>query len=151
MKYRMWTASPRVGPGSLGAGCRRQQPRSRCVKIAMVVAGQLLWSAPIAAAGQCADLNGRINANTQTAVSLAQNNPGSATVFGSCLAVGTGSYSDDHDAGNAMKVFAGCAGIGCIVTDSYSNCLEVNLKMFALALRNTQLSTERDNDQCPSQ
>lgn len=132
----------RAGRG-VGPRYRRSAP---ALALAVLVA---LWGGPLLAADFCSDLRQRITANNDEAEGLVVQNPGSVAVFASCLAIGAGRYSQDHDGGAASVAYAGCAGIGCIVTDSYGNCISVNLKLFALALRNMQLADQARQAGCP--
>ena len=66
---------------------------------------------------------------------LAQNNPGSALVFAGCVAAAMSDYNRNKDAGNATATLAGCATLGCVVTDSWSNCMSVDTQLLIYAIR----------------
>ena len=67
--------------------------------------------------------------------SLADRNPGSALVYAGCRVAADREYRITGSMDRALGTLAGCAGLGCALTDSYSNCLSVNAQLFVLELR----------------
>lgn len=65
---------------------------------------------------------------------LINQNPGSALVFGGCSAAAASEYDKRGDMRDALGVLTSCAAMGCMLTNSYSNCLKVNTQLFALYL-----------------
>lgn len=92
---------------------------------------------------QFADARKELNGQLRRIV---QDNPGSTLVFGSCVVAGMSSYERTGDTGEATAAFTVCAGLGCALTDSYGNCIGVNLQLFALTLRNQDLQARLKRD-----
>jgi hypothetical protein len=76
---------------------------------------------------------------------LVTRNPGSSLVFGSCVAAGASAYQDRSSAADATAAYGMCAGLACAATDSYTNCLAVNMELFGLALREFELKQAARN------
>ncbi|HQS70075.1 MAG: hypothetical protein B7Y36_00455 [Novosphingobium sp. 28-62-57] len=65
---------------------------------------------------------------------ISSGNPGSALVFAGCAATAANEYNITGSTQRGVNVLVGCAAIGCGLTDSYSNCLSVNTRLFLLML-----------------
>jgi hypothetical protein len=105
------------------------------VGIGLAVAALLSIAPARAESAVCADPRARIQQYGLDALALVQTNPRSSAVFTSCVAVGAHAYHGPGDAASSTAAFAGCAALGCIAADSYSNCVSVNLQLFAIALK----------------
>jgi hypothetical protein len=92
---------------------------------AIAVAGLAM---PAAAQGSRSSVQAQINA-------LANRNPGSALVYAGCRAAADGTYRNTGSLDRALGTLVGCASLGCALTDSYRNCLDVNARLFVLELR----------------
>jgi hypothetical protein len=65
---------------------------------------------------------------------ISYNNPGSALVFAGCAAAAAQEYRQTNSRERGLNVLVGCAAIGCALTDSYSNCINVNTQLFLLSI-----------------
>lgn len=65
---------------------------------------------------------------------ISSDNPGSALVFAGCAATAASEYNASGSTQRGLTVLVGCAAIGCALTDSYSNCINVNTRLFLLML-----------------
>jgi len=108
----------------------------------------MIFSPALAQAQGCADLRTERTSLNNSARMLAADNPGSALVFGSCVAVGASNYDTSHSDSEALGAFTSCAAIGCAVTDSYSNCVSVGGRLFIYALRASELETRMRREGC---
>lgn len=66
---------------------------------------------------------------------LASGYPGSTVVYGGCRAVAEDDYARTGSISHALGTLTGCASVGCVLTDVYSDCLRVNARLFVLELR----------------
>lgn len=65
---------------------------------------------------------------------IGYDNPGSALVFAGCATAAVQEYRQTSSRERGLNVLVGCAAIGCALTDSYSNCINVNTRLFLLSI-----------------
>ena len=65
---------------------------------------------------------------------LSSENPGSALVFAGCATVAANEYEATGSNQRGLNVLVGCAAMGCALTSSYSNCINVNTRLFLLMI-----------------
>lgn len=112
-----------------------------------LVALAMVSSPSIVSAQSCYSLRSELRSVNQQGEDLAGYEWGSALVLGGCLAVGMDNYQRTGSQSDAVGVVLVCAGAGCGLTTSYSNCLSVVSRLFLLAL-NAQLLEQRIRDRC---
>jgi hypothetical protein len=116
--------------------------------LAFVIAAAIGLTPSIAAAASCDDLAQERASIGRDARALASDSKGSTAVFVGCVTAGLNDYDRTKDGTDATESYAICAGIGCALTDDYANCLSVNIKLFAYALRDEDLATRMRDQSC---
>lgn len=115
----------------------------------VLVAGGLAAALVSAACAEsCSEAQGRIDRASVEAESLIKEHPWTTAIFASCIVVGADTYKKTKDNTQATVDFGACALGLCIPTDSYSTCLEVNAKLFALALIAIEAKSTIDEGRC---
>lgn len=61
---------------------------------------------------------------------LVNNYPGSTMVYLGCNAVANDELARTGNLDKALVTLAGCASIGCVFTENYNDCLDVNALLF---------------------
>jgi hypothetical protein len=115
---------------------------------AFVITVALVLTPTLAVADSCDDLRQADAQNDQETRTLIQDNKGSAAVFIGCFAAGADKYREAHDRSDATATFVVCAGLGCALTDSYSNCVSVNTEIFAHAIRHIDIDDRKREISC---
>lgn len=108
-------------------------------KLATAAAGALLLAAaglPITSFAQtCPQLRYEQNVAQTRFARIFVDSPGSTIVWGMCSSTASDEYQRTKDAGAALAAYMTCAGMACLLTDSYGNCLTVQRDLFSVALK----------------
>lgn len=103
--------------------------------IIAIAAAASLFAAPCATAQSYSSNSYQIGLLSAQERALADPNPGSTLVFGGCVAGAASDYRDTRDMQHSLGVLAACETLGCMVTDSWSNCMKVGAQLFILEMR----------------
>ncbi|MFN8995663.1 MAG: hypothetical protein ACK5X3_18630 [Pseudomonadota bacterium] len=106
--------------------------------VATAAAGVLMLAAaglPITSFAQsCSQLRADLGVAQSRFARTFVDSPGSTIVWGMCSSTGAEEYRRTRDAGAALAKYMTCAGMACLLTDSYGNCLTVQRDLFSVAL-----------------
>lgn len=97
---------------------------ARTVAVALMLAG---LAQPASAQSLRSQIDAEIN-------QISYYNPGSALVFAGCATAAADEYYATRSNQRGLIVLIGCAAVGCKLTDSYRNCINVNTRLFLLAI-----------------
>ena len=98
-----------------------------------------------ALAQSCPAVRSELQTLHADAMALMNDNPGSMTVFATCLGAGFDTAMRTESDAEGLKTLGACAAGACLLTTGYWNCVEVNTRLFVFALRATSLETRLDS------